>query len=73
MLCRVAVTLTEKLEVATNGSTSRLEPVEVEVIHLFVQFSRAPWASPAPSPKSTVCCSSPTNRWPWTTSSNAST
>jgi HTH-type transcriptional regulator, glycine betaine synthesis regulator len=41
MLSRVAVILTEKLEVATNGSASRLEPVEVEVIHLFVQFSRA--------------------------------
>jgi DNA-binding transcriptional ArsR family regulator len=41
MLCRVAVALTEKMEVATNGSAARLEPVEVEVIHLFVQFSRA--------------------------------
>ncbi len=33
--------LTEKAEVATSGSVSRLEPVEIEVIHLFVQFSRA--------------------------------
>jgi HTH-type transcriptional regulator, glycine betaine synthesis regulator len=43
MLCLVAVILTEKLEVepGTNGSESRLGPVEIEVIHLFVQFSRA--------------------------------
>jgi HTH-type transcriptional regulator, glycine betaine synthesis regulator len=39
----VAVVLPEKTEddLKTNGLVSRLEPVEIEVIHLFVQFSRA--------------------------------
>ncbi len=30
-----------KAEETANGTVSRLEPAEVEVIHLFVQFSRA--------------------------------
>jgi DNA-binding transcriptional regulator GbsR (MarR family) len=35
-------TVTEsKTDETANGSPSRLEPAEVEVIHLFVQFSRA--------------------------------
>jgi DNA-binding transcriptional regulator GbsR (MarR family) len=37
------IELTEKTEdiVKTNNVASRLEPVEVEVIHLFVQFARS--------------------------------
>jgi len=32
----MAVTSTEKWEVATNGPASRFEPVEIEAVHLFV-------------------------------------
>jgi len=41
--CLVALVLTEKVEgvATTTGSVPPLEPVEIEIIHLFVQFSRA--------------------------------
>jgi len=43
ILCQVAKALTARLEKVgrTTGSVSPLEPVEIEVIQLFVQFSRA--------------------------------